>query len=71
MNMEKMTTRQCEILVPIAFGHSDLEISEKLGISIRTVGMQRKNIIRKLKLRDTVQLINYAKDNGLASFFFH
>jgi PAS domain S-box-containing protein len=54
-----------KILKLIANGHTDKEISEILNISIFTAKTHRKNIIRKLGLKNSPTLIKYAFENGL------
>ncbi|MEI7811985.1 MAG: response regulator transcription factor [Ignavibacteria bacterium] len=55
-----LTKREKEIMMLIAGGNTSQEIAEKLFISYFTVGKHRKNIIRKLELKNTAELIKYA-----------
>ena len=41
------------------------EIADELYISDQTVGVHRKNIMRKLGVRNTVNLVKFALENQL------
>jgi DNA-binding NarL/FixJ family response regulator len=53
----KLTTREKEIIRHILDGLSSPEIAEKLFISHRTVENHRANIMNKLKVRNTIELV--------------
>lgn len=59
---DPLTRREREIAKLIAEGKSNKEVAELLFISVRTVEMHRHNIMKKLKLKKTAQLIRYAID---------
>jgi DNA-binding NarL/FixJ family response regulator len=61
----KLTKREYEVLELITRAMNNKEIAEKLYISDQTVGVHRKNIMRKLGVRNTVNLIKFAIDNQL------
>ncbi len=61
----KLTKREHEVLELITTAMNNKEIAEKLYISDQTVGVHRKNIMRKLGVRNTVNLIKFAIDNHL------
>lgn len=63
--IETLTKREMEILRLIADAQSNIEIGKKLFISDQTVGVHRKNIMRKLSLNTTPALIKFAYENGL------
>ena len=54
-----------EVLQLISQAKSNVEIGKELFISDQTVGVHRKNIMRKLAVRNTNGLIKFAYDNGL------
>ncbi len=58
-----VTKREEEILKLIAQGLTNSEISDKLGLSIRTVESHRYNLIKKLNLRNASQLVKFAVMN--------
>ncbi len=61
---ELLTTREKEVLKLIAEGKSSKEIASLLFISVFTVNNHRANIIKKLKLKRTADLVRYAMDQG-------
>jgi DNA-binding CsgD family transcriptional regulator len=60
-----LTEREIEIVKLIANGNTDNEIGKKLSISGKTASTHRKNILRKLELKNTAMLIRYAVENRL------
>lgn len=62
---QKLTRREQEILNLITKAMNNKEIAEQLYISDQTVGVHRKNIMRKLGVRNTVNLIKFALDYQL------
>jgi DNA-binding NarL/FixJ family response regulator len=61
---EPLTVREREIVKLIAEGKSSKEIGVLLFISSRTVQHHRANIMRKLNLRKTADLVKYAIQKG-------
>jgi DNA-binding NarL/FixJ family response regulator len=61
---EKMTNRERQVLKLIAEGKSSKEIGELLFISVRTVERHRANIMEKLNLKKTADLVKYAIQKG-------
>jgi DNA-binding NarL/FixJ family response regulator len=57
---EELTVRQREILKLIAEGKSNKEIGSLLCISVRTVERHRANMMSKLNIRKTAELVQYA-----------
>ncbi len=55
----EITTRELQILQFIAEELSNKEIADRLFISPRTVETHKRNMIQKLKVRNTVGLIKY------------
>jgi len=60
-----LTAREREILKFLSEGKSNSEVAEVLRISIRTVETHRANIMNKLDLRNTAELVRYAIEHGL------
>ena len=60
-----LTPREQEILRWLAEGLSAKEIADKLFISQKTVENHRANIMNKLDLHSTVELVRYAAKYGL------
>ena len=63
---DALTAREREILKLIAEGRSNKEIGDLLFISARTVERHRANIMDKLKLKNTAELVKYAIQKGYA-----
>jgi len=62
---KKLTKREQEVLELITKALNNKEIASQLYISDQTVGVHRKNIMRKLGVRNTVNLIKFAIDHQL------
>jgi len=63
---QKLTKREREVLEHIVQAKSNVEIGELLFISEQTVGVHKKNIMRKLGVHNTVSLVRFAIDHNLA-----
>jgi len=61
-----LTEREKEVLKLIALELTTPEIAEKLCISAYTIETHRKNLIRKLNVKNIAGLVKYAVQNGLA-----
>ena len=61
---EPLTTREREVLKMVSEGKSNNDIAALLSISARTVENHRANIMRKLKLKKTADLVRYAIQKG-------
>ncbi len=62
---QKLTKREHEVLELITQAKNNKEIAKELYISDQTVGVHRKNIMRKLGVRNTINLIKFALENQL------
>lgn len=62
---EPLTTREREVLKMVSEGKSNNETANLLNISVRTVENHRANIMKKLKLKKTADLVRYAVKEGL------
>lgn len=60
-----LTRREKEILKLIAMEYTGKEIASELHISINTVETHRKNLLRKLKAKNTAGLVKYAMKHDL------
>jgi len=58
--VEALTVRQREILKLIAEGKSNKEIGDLLCLSVRTVERHRANMMERLNIRKTAELVQYA-----------
>jgi DNA-binding NarL/FixJ family response regulator len=59
-----LSKREKEILKLIAEGHTNIEISKQLFISVDTVDTHRKNLYTKLSVKNTALLIRQAIENN-------
>jgi len=60
-----LTQREIEILKLAALGTTNKEIADKLFISIKTVDCHKNNIMQKLKLKNTAEMILFAIKNKM------
>jgi DNA-binding NarL/FixJ family response regulator len=60
-----LTKREKEVLLHIAEGLTNLQIAEKLFISVDTVESHRKNLHSKLNVKNTAMLVRFAVENNL------
>ena len=60
-----LSNREREVLKLIAEGKSNKEIGQALFISVHTVERHRANIMQKLALKKTADLVKYAIQKGL------
>lgn len=61
----KLTPREEEIVKMVAEAHTSREIAEMLHLSEKTVENHRANAMKKLGMRDRVELVRYAIRQGL------
>lgn len=61
----RLTRREQEVMRCLAEGLSARQVADRLGISSKTVENHRANIMRKLGLHTTVELVRYAARLGL------
>ncbi len=64
-NEKHLTAREVEIIGYIADGLTNHEIADKLFLSNVTVDTHRKNILAKLKIKNTASLVKYAAEHKL------
>jgi len=64
---EKLTARQREVLQLVAEGHTMKEIASALNVSNRTVESHKYDLMERLGLETTAQLIQYAIKRGIVS----
>ncbi|MCJ7434982.1 MAG: response regulator transcription factor, partial [Anaerolineales bacterium] len=64
---QSLTERELFVLRLVASGASNMEIAQKLSISVNTVKSHMKNIMEKLHLENRTQAATYALKHGLVS----
>ena len=62
---EVLTDREREIVQLVAEGHCTKEVARKLALSVKTAETHRSNILRKLDVHSTAELILYALRNHI------
>ena len=62
---DKLSERELEVLREVAMGHTNAEIAEKLGVSVRTVESHRSHVQQKLGMSKRSELVRYALGRGL------
>jgi len=64
---QHLTDRERQVLQLIVRGRSNKEIALELGISPKTVSVHRTNLMSKLNVQNTVELIRFASNHPLLS----
>ena len=62
---DHLTPREIDVLKLIVQGYTNRQIGEELTISVRTVEGHRANLSAKLGLKNRVELVRYAREQGL------
>lgn len=60
-----LSNRELEVLALISQAMNDIEISDRLGVTVRTAQTHRSNILRKLGIDGTPKLMRFAHEQGL------
>ena len=60
-----ITARQTEVLLLIANGKTTKEIAKELGISFKTAAAHRANLMQRLDVHDTADLVRHAIRSGI------
>ncbi len=64
-SQEELTPREEQVVKLVAEAHTNKEIAELLGLAEKTAENHRSNAMRKLGMRDRVELVRYAIRRGL------
>lgn len=62
---KNLSAREMEVFKLFAEGMSNRDIAEKLFISVRTVETHKTNIMKKINLKTTVDLVKFAIKNNI------
>lgn len=65
--LDLLTDRETEILKMVALENSNIEIAEKLYISPKTVETHRKNLMKKIGVRNSLGIYKFALKHKLIS----
>lgn len=61
-----LTEREREVLQLLVLGHTNKQMADILGVSMRTVEAQRASLLRVVGVTSRAELVRFALDNGLA-----
>jgi two-component system, NarL family, response regulator NreC len=64
---DSLSVREREVLHLAAEGHTNAQVAARLFISPRTAEHHRENLMHKLQLKNTTELIRYALKRGILS----
>ena len=60
MKQQELTPREREVVKLIAEGYTNQQIADLLHRSVKTIESHRANILRKLDIHDSIELVKYA-----------
>lgn len=63
--LEQLTRREKEVIRLFASSKTNKEIADALSISIRTVETHKSNVMKKINLKTTVDLVKFAIKNNI------
>jgi DNA-binding NarL/FixJ family response regulator len=63
--LDPLTQREREVLQLIAEGKTNKEVSQQIGMSVKTVESHRRNVMVKLNIHETAGLVRHAIKIGL------
>jgi DNA-binding NarL/FixJ family response regulator len=62
---ESLTDREKQVLKLVAEGHTNKEIADLLGISVKTAMSHREHVMLKLQLHNRTELVRFALRHGV------
>ena len=65
LGINNLTAREIDILSCIKQGFSSREIGLQLDVCTKTIEVHRYHILKKLKMKNTAALVNFANMNGI------
>jgi two-component system, NarL family, invasion response regulator UvrY len=63
--LDSLSNRELQVLRGLALGQTSREVADAYGISIKTVNTYRERLLKKLNLRNTIELVRFAIQNRL------
>ena len=61
----EFTAREKDVITACRDGLMGKEIADRLGISVYTVNVHKRNIFQKLDINNTMEMVQYALKNGI------
>jgi two-component system response regulator NreC len=61
---DTLTPREREIVTMVAYGHTNKEIANALGITVKTVETHKANLMQKLEITSRAELVRFALTQG-------
>ena len=65
--LERLTSRQREVLQLIAEGYTTKAIAARLALSVKTIETHRAQLMERLDIRDVAGLVRFALRSGLVA----
>jgi DNA-binding NarL/FixJ family response regulator len=65
--LDKLTSRQIEVLALVTQGKRTRDIANRLNVSVKTVESHRGEIMKRLEIHDVVSLVHFAVRVGLVT----
>jgi DNA-binding NarL/FixJ family response regulator len=62
---ESLTDREKQVLKLVAEGHSNKEVAEVLGITVKTAMSHREHVMLKLDVHNRTELVRFALERGV------
>ena len=59
-----LTKREKQVLAMVVDGYTSKDMAQKLNLSPRTIDHHRSNLLKKFKMKNSVDLVNYAVRHG-------
>ncbi|MCF8256565.1 MAG: response regulator transcription factor [Flavobacteriales bacterium] len=59
-----LSAREREVLYFVSKEFTNQEMADRMDISLRTVETHKRNLVKKLRVKNVVGLVRYAMDNG-------
>lgn len=66
---KNLSTRELEVMKLFAQSYTNKEIADRLFISVRTVESHKNNIMRKINLKTTVDMVKFAIRNNMIDLY--
>jgi DNA-binding NarL/FixJ family response regulator len=62
--LSEITEREAEVLRLISWGHSNKDIANRLGLSVKTVEVHKTNAMKRLGMSSRIDIVRYAVLQG-------